>query len=219
VCYSDGSAFALYAKDNSGSNSLKYSSEDAYIHYCYVINNYAKNFICIRFESNKYKCEESNIINNSQASSIWGTFFTYGITIINKCCLINNVANNKGALFSINSGGGGTMEVRECTIQSGYSISGAVTTSYSNTVAGSECAAITNCGTKNANKNEDRCRCSDWDIVLLHKIHLVWTILKYIKILCYNNIFITYTIIMCNICIIYRIYCTITQDTLNIAIV
>jgi hypothetical protein len=37
------------------------------------------------------------------------------------------------------------MEVIECTISVGYSIYGAVTTSYNNTVAESECFTIVNC--------------------------------------------------------------------------
>jgi hypothetical protein len=126
--------------------------------------------------------------------------------------LIKNNANGYGPLFYV---GSGTMYVKECTIQSGYTYakSGNFYTSYSNTVAGSECAAITTGVTKNDDKC--RCLCSDWDIVLLHKIHIIWTILKYIKLVCYNNIFIKYTITMCNICILYRIYCTITQDIYN----
>jgi hypothetical protein len=107
------------------------------------MNNYGYS-TCIGFQSNKQKCEESNIINNSLSRNDWGIFSngasSTATSTINKCCLIKN--KNK-YLFYVYSG---TMEVRECTIQSGYSIYGAVTTSYSNTVAGSECAAITNCG-------------------------------------------------------------------------
>jgi hypothetical protein len=195
------SSFDLWAKDNSGSSQLKYSDQDCYIHYCYMINGYANGYICIRFCYYKHTCEESNIINNSQTSNSESTIYNSGnspvpTTTINKCCLIKNNANSKGYLFYAYSGT--TMYVKECTIQSGYTIGGAVTTSYSNTVAGSECAAISNCGTKNVKTNEDKCRClcSDWDIVLLHKIHIIWTILKYIKLVCYNIIFIKYSTIM-----------------------
>jgi hypothetical protein len=162
-----------------------------------MINDYSPYYEVVHFQNYKQTCEESNIINNSQEYTTYGTLHCCSGTItINKCCLIkNNEIGNGKYLFVCNSGQ--IMEVRDCTIQSGYSISGAVTTSYSNSVAGSECAAISNCGTKNVKTNEEK-KCSDWDIVLLHKIHLVWTILKYIKLVCYNNIFIKYNIIMCN---------------------
>jgi hypothetical protein len=112
------------------------------------MNNYAYYCKCILFAFYTHKCEESNIINNSEKSN-GGILFTSSspsaTVTINKCCMIKNNANNIGYLFYR---GSGTMEVRECTIQSGYSIYGAVTTSYSNTVAGSECAAIINCGAR-----------------------------------------------------------------------
>jgi hypothetical protein len=221
VCYGP-SSLELDAKDNSASfNQLKYSTEDNYIHYCYILNNYASNYGCIGFAWYMHKCEESNFINNSQASSSNGILYcdcypSATVRIYN-CCLIKN---SGGYLFSVNTGS--TMEVRECTIQSGYSLYGAVTTSYSNTVAGSECAVISNCGARIINDiaiysiNIKKIICSDWDIVLLHKIHVIWTILKYIKLVCYNNIFIKYITIMCNIYEIYRIYCSIRQDKYNI---
>jgi hypothetical protein len=199
------SSFRLDAYDNSASSSqLNYSSEDSYLHYCYIMNNYANGYDCILFNYYKHTCEDSNIINNYQGTSSWGTLEAGSSSpvptvIINKCCLIKNNANNKGPLFYST----GTMEVRECTIQSGYSISGSVTTSYSNTVAGIECAKIYYCGAR-IDRSCEICRCSDWDIVLMHKIHLVWTILKYIKLVCYNNIFIKYMITM-NI-VLYTIY-------------
>jgi hypothetical protein len=157
VCYRY-SSFALYAKDNSASSSqLNYSTEDSYVHYCYVMNNFASyGWICINFWYKKHTCESSNIINNSQKSTSYGIITNaydspYPTTIINKCCLIKNNLYGSGLYLFYVDTSGSTMEVRDCTIQNGYSIYGAVTTSYSNTVAGSECAVITNCGA-NINK-------------------------------------------------------------------
>jgi hypothetical protein len=87
--------------------------------------------------------------------------------IINKCCLIKNNVGT-GYLFYVN---GGTMEVRECTIQSGYNNYGALT-SYSNTVAGSECAKIYNCGANIG--NNDKCKCTICDFEILHKLHKLY---------------------------------------------
>jgi hypothetical protein len=169
VCYYD-SSFALYAYDNSASSSLKYSTEDGYIHYCYAINNYAKNYCCIWFNSYIHKCEDSNIINNSQGSSGGGILNegSYSTITINKCCLIKN---SNLYLFWVNSG---TMEVRDCTIQSGYSIRGSVTTSYSNTVAGSECAAISNCGANIGNIEQYKCKCSVYDNMLINNLYRLY---------------------------------------------
>jgi hypothetical protein len=121
--------------------------------------------------------EESNIINNSQASSSsYGTIYNcHSSTVtINKCCLIKNNEIGYGKyLFYANSGY--IIDVKECTIQSGYSIAGSVTTSYSNTEAGSECAAINNCGTKNVNINkEDKCKCTICDFEILHKLQQLY---------------------------------------------
>jgi hypothetical protein len=96
--------------------------------------------MCIRFEYYTHKCEESNIINNSQKISSCGCVRSYSETKvnINKCCLIKNNVNGNGYLFYVE--GSGTMEVRDCTIQSGYRISstsgGRITTSYSNKIIG-----------------------------------------------------------------------------------
>jgi hypothetical protein len=158
------------------------------------MNNYANYHQCIRFQGYKQTCEESNIINNSQISTGGGILNDGGsstITNINKCCLIKN---SNVYLFWVY----GIMELRECTIQKEYSISGAVTTSYSNTEINLEkgTQGLKFCGRNVIIYNQLKCRCSEWDIVLLHKIHIIWTILKYIKLVCYNNIFIKYTIIM-----------------------
>jgi hypothetical protein len=81
-CYNYWSSFDLYGKDNSGySNDLNYSTEDSYVDFCYVCNNYAYILgICLDFrESNtKHKCEECNIINNSQGSNNYGTVCNEG---------------------------------------------------------------------------------------------------------------------------------------------
>jgi hypothetical protein len=173
------SSFHLQAKDNSASsNQLNYSTEDVYLKYCYLINNYAYESQCIEFWYYNNKCEESNIINNSQETNNYGTLLNTNsatlITIINKCCLIKNNANNKGTLFCLYSSDVSTMEVRECTIQNGYSNYGALT-SYSNRVAGSECAAITNCGTINVNtNNEYKCKCTVCDFEILHKFQKLY---------------------------------------------
>jgi hypothetical protein len=168
------SSFYLHGIDNSAySSQLIYSTEDGYINYCYVINGYANSWGCIWFYIKKYKCEESNIINNSQGSSGRGIIDTNGasaIITINKCCLINNNANNIGYLFYSS----GTMEVRECTIQNGYIIKGAVTTSYSNTEAGNECAKIYYCGAR-IDRSCNQCRCSVYDNILnnnLYRLHV-----------------------------------------------
>jgi hypothetical protein len=214
------SSFHLYAYDNSESSSqLNFSKEyDSYLHYCYIINGYSKYFGCLRFHYYKHTCDESNIINNSQETSDWGTFINHvsyiPTTKIIKCCVIKNNLNNKGYLFCV---GGGTMEVRECTIPNGYNISGAVTTNYNNNKISTDRKEFINCYNMwKVDDNQHKIICSDWDIVLLHKIHIIWTILKYIKLVCYNNIFIKYTIIMYNICILCIIYCTISQYTYNI---
>jgi hypothetical protein len=113
------------------------------------MNNYADGWVCITLDHNKHIFEESNIINNYYNNAYYGIIYCEGspkptVKII-KCCLIKNNGNNKGYLFWAYQG---TMEVRECSIQSGYNIYGAISTSYSNLVAGSECAAITNCGAR-----------------------------------------------------------------------
>jgi hypothetical protein len=171
-CY-QSSSFYLWGKDNSAlTEYLKYSTVDSYIHYCYVINGNAIGYNCIWFtkSNTKHKCQESNIINNSQGSS-YGTLVNYysqEIVIINKCCLIKN---SGGYLFYVDESTS-TMEVRDCTIQSGYSIYGSVTTIYSNTVAGSECAIIRNCG---ANiDNNDKCKCTICDFDILHKLQKLY---------------------------------------------
>jgi hypothetical protein len=205
------SSFYLYARDNSAySSQLNYSSEDSYLHYCYAINGNANYRTCIHFYNNKQKCVESNIVNNSQNDSGYGTMLAgifLKIVTVNKCCLIKNNEKGNGIyIFFVNAG---TMEVQECTIQSGYSIRGNVTTVYSNIEIKfeKETEGLKFCAANVIIYNQLKCRCSDWDIVLLHKIHLVWTILKYIKLVCYNNILIIYTIIMCNI---YILNCIIT---------
>jgi hypothetical protein len=114
------------------------------------MNNKANYVVCILFCYNTHKFEESNIINNSQGTSGWGIIengFCDSSTTsrINKCCLIKN---SNIYLFYV---GEGKMEVRECTIQSGYKISkssGYFYTYYRNSVAVSECAAIKNCCSK-----------------------------------------------------------------------
>jgi hypothetical protein len=174
IAYGD-SSFHLRAYDNSeSSNSLKYCTEDSYMHYCYMMNGYANYGCCIAFWYNKQLFEENNVINNSQTSSTYsGTLANaydspYPITIINKCCLIKNNAIGNGIyLFCVY---GGIMEVRECTIQNGYSISGSVTTSYSNTVAQNECAAISNCGANIDNIEQCKCKCSVYDNMLINNL-------------------------------------------------
>jgi hypothetical protein len=136
-----------------------------------MINNYANNqAICIGFYNYNHLCEECNIINNSQVSSGNGIVRSNSVkTIINKCCLIKN--NEKGSgkyLFYVFSG---TMEVRECTIQSGYKNNGALT-SYSNTVAGSECAAISKCGANlGNNKDENKSKIVQCKVITMIASH------------------------------------------------
>jgi hypothetical protein len=170
------SSYYLSALDNSDySMQLNYSTEDAYMHYCYIINDYANNMRCIGFYSYNHLCEECNVINNSQGKNDQGTLKNGGGTLtINKCCLIKNNENGSGTyLFYVESG---TMYVKECKIQNGYQYanSGKFYTSYSNTVAGSECAAITNCGTKNVNTKNDQCQCTVYDFEILHKLQKIY---------------------------------------------
>jgi hypothetical protein len=167
------SSFYLYAKDNSASSSLKYSSEDGYVNYCCMINGYSNSYaIWFGCGNIKETCEQCNIINNSHLNSgrgIVDTNWESAIITINKCCLIKNNANNIGYLFYSE----GTMYVKECTIQNEYNNKGALT-SYSNTVAGSECVAISNCGTKNVNTNEDKFKCTICDFEILHKLQKLY---------------------------------------------
>jgi hypothetical protein len=117
------SSFYLEAISNNGYyDQLNYSTEDSYIHYCYVINCYAYYRDCIGFINYIHKCYESNIINNSQKDSDCGTIYNSGsaTTTINKCCFFNNNDSNYGSgkyLFYVNSG---TLSVTECYVQSGY---------------------------------------------------------------------------------------------------
>jgi hypothetical protein len=137
------------------------------------MNNYAKCYKCISlWGSYKHKCEYSNIINNSHVGNrgiVDNGESSITTTIINKCCLLKNVANNIGYLFYAVSGS--TMEVRECTIQSRYSIYGAVTTSYSNTVAESECASISNCGSIICNKDENKSKIVQCKVITMIASH------------------------------------------------
>jgi hypothetical protein len=174
------------------------------------MNNYANYYNCIAFWNNKHKCEESNIINNSQEKSDQSTIYCESSstnTIINKCCFLKNNAIGSGLyLFRVVSSSS-TMEVRDCTIENGYSISGAVSTSYRNKEIKENNKVLINYVEALNNgffllSNFGEIKCSDWDIVLLHKIHIIWTILKYIKLVCYNIIFVKYTTTMCHICII-----------------
>jgi hypothetical protein len=171
----DISSFYLRAYDNSASsNQLNYSTEDSYVQYCYIMNNYADYRECIRCFYNIHKCEESNIINNSQSDIYLGTinfYSTINVTI-NKCCFIKNNEYGNGKYLFYNTGT--KIEVRECTIQNGYTICGVVTTSYSNTVAGSECAVISNCGTKNVNTKNDQGKCTICDFEILHKFQKLY---------------------------------------------
>jgi hypothetical protein len=92
------------------------------------MNGYA-NYECIRFHYNKHTCEESNIINNSQGTSDYGTFCNHETykptTKIIKCCIINNNAIGKGTYLFYATGG--TMLVKESTLQKGYSTKGSIT--------------------------------------------------------------------------------------------
>jgi hypothetical protein len=181
VCY-ERCSFSLLAKNNSEYLSqLNYSTEDNYIHYCYILNNYASNYGCIGFENFKHLCEESNIINNYQGTSKIGTIYNSNAgspnTIIKKCCLIknNNIGNGTNIFFVT----AGTMEVRKCKIQNGFKYGTSSDyscsfTTYSNTEEGSECAAISNVGTKNVNTNEDKCKCTICDFEILHKLQKIY---------------------------------------------
>jgi hypothetical protein len=178
VCYYR-SSFDLIATNNGESSELKYSTEDSYVHYCYMINNFANYWGCIYFNYYKHTCEESNIINNSQVSSGGGILNNQNsaIVIINKCCLIkNNEIGSANYLIWVNDG---TMYVKECKIQNGYSYknNGAFYTSYSNTVAGSECVAISNCGANlGNNKDENKSKivqCKVITIIASHQQALV----------------------------------------------
>jgi hypothetical protein len=136
------------------------------------MNNYAKCYKCISlWGSYKHKCEDSNIINNSHVGSrgiVDNGDSSITTTTINKCCLIKNVANKMGYLFYAQSGS--TIDVRDCTIQSGYSIYGAVTTSYSNIVAGSQCASINNFGANN-NKDENKSKIVQCKVITMIATH------------------------------------------------
>jgi hypothetical protein len=180
VCYW-GSSFRLDGMSNSGySDQLNYSTDNSYIHYCYMLNNYANGCTCLILYYNRETCEESNIINNSQGTTNYGTVSNNNIgydTIIaiNKCCLIKN--NEKGSgkyLFAVCCG---TIEVNECKIQSGYKVSAAGTysiiTSYSNTEAGSECAKIYNCGAR-IDRSCEQCRCSVYDNILINNLQRLY---------------------------------------------
>jgi hypothetical protein len=90
------------------------------------MNNYAYGWSLIYFINYKHKCEESNLINNSQGTNNYGTFDNWysAITTINKCCILNNNAIGSGIyLFYVDSG---TIYVKGCTIQSGYNTKGSV---------------------------------------------------------------------------------------------
>jgi hypothetical protein len=172
VCYYMSSCY-LVAINNGASSDLKYSMEDSYVHYCYVMNNYANNYICIYFNSYKHTCEECNIINNSQVSSSWGTFECESSSptiTINKCCLINNNAIGNGIyLFFVNTG---TMYVKECTIQSGYKNNGALT-SYSNKEISAGRKEFINC--LNMWKIDDKLhKCSIYDNMLINNLYRLY---------------------------------------------
>jgi hypothetical protein len=177
VCYRS-SSFEIYGKDNSGySSQLNYSTEDSYLQYCYVMDNYANKYDCIGFYNNKHTCEESNIINNSgkESNSDILNCFNSAIVTINKCCFLNNNLFGSGLyLFWV---GSGTMYVKECKIQNGYKYtisSGNFYTSYSNTVAGNECAAITKCGANLGNTEECKCKCSVYDNMLINNLYRLY---------------------------------------------
>jgi hypothetical protein len=134
------------------------------------MNNYDYKWVCIYFYYNTHKCEECNIINNSQGTNRYGTILCTATTLtVNKCCMIeNNVIGSGIYLFYAFWG---TIEVRECSIQSGFEMSstltGSITTSYSNSVAESTCSKIENCGTK-TNNNQQKLKCSDFKVVMLN---------------------------------------------------
>jgi hypothetical protein len=171
-CYR-ASSFHLVSKDNSDySSQLKYSTDDCYVHYCYIMNNIAKN-LCILFYGYTHKCEESNIINNSEVKNYVTIYCLSSATVkIIKCCLINNNANNIGCLFFVDDSTS-TMEVRECIIQNGYSVYGAVTTSYSNTEAESQCAKIYYCGAR-IDRSCEQCGCSVYDNILINNLQRLY---------------------------------------------
>jgi hypothetical protein len=140
-----------------------------------MINGYSNNRDCVHFYINKQTCEESNIINNSQGDSGWGTMLAGSsskIVTINKCCLIKNNDYGSGIyLFYVFSG---TMYVKECRIQSGYKYanSGNFYTSYSNTEAGSECAKIYNCGANiDNNKDENKSKIVQCKVITMIASH------------------------------------------------
>jgi hypothetical protein len=140
------------------------------------MNNYDNGYCCVQFVFYKETCEESNIVNNSQGTGDQGTLNSYNsptIVIINKCCLIKN--NNKGSgkyLFYVESSGS-KMEVRECTIQSGYSIKGAVTTTYSNKEINLEkgTEGLKFCAGNVIIYNQLKCRCSIYDNMLINNLY------------------------------------------------
>jgi hypothetical protein len=143
------SSFWLTAISNSDySSQLNYSTQDSYLHYCYIMNNYAYYYICIYFNSNKHTCEESNIINNSECYDGCGILANYGsaVTTINQCCFIHNNDYGSGTrLFYADSGS--TIEVKESTLQNTKcGTNGAVTTISRNNKEGDVCSDITNVG-------------------------------------------------------------------------
>jgi hypothetical protein len=122
-----------------------------------------------------------NIINNSQGSSDRGTLPNWNsVTAINKCCLIKNNANFKGYLF-YNSRS--TIEVRECTIQNGYNkyVYSGTFKMYSNTVAGSTCAVMKNCGANIWNNEEKIEKLFVSDETFTNNLLKVLILLKYIS--------------------------------------
>jgi hypothetical protein len=176
VCYFS-SSFRFDAKTNSAySSQLNYSTEDCYMHYCYVMNNYADYRSCLRLTYCKQTCEECNIINNSQSTNSSGTFYCDGnpTITINKCCLIKNNAIGSGEyLFNR---GNGAMEVRECTIQSGYKVHGTVTTSYSNIEINLEkgTEGLKFCAANVIIYNQLKCKCSVYDNMLINNLNRLY---------------------------------------------
>jgi hypothetical protein len=103
ICY-QYSSFEIHPCNSALSTEIKYSTQNAYIYYSTISNNYATDSICIWFESWNSKAydyaNECNFINNSQYSSsesIVRSSSSY--TTINGCCFIKNNENGNGCIL------------------------------------------------------------------------------------------------------------------------
>jgi hypothetical protein len=115
------STFRLVAIDNSASSKLNYTFEDSYIHYCNLMNNYSPQFGCLGFFCYTQRCEENNVVNNSQGTIQNGIISNDkdAETMVNKCCFFNNNVTFI-CLFYVATG---TLCVDESYVQSGSIIS------------------------------------------------------------------------------------------------